>query len=87
MHHKVAMSLGVTTTVLGGPLNRQLRANIIGHGGSNAVATLGIILRVEETITIVSVSILFIQAVIGAARVGHVTITVNIGDKNNEKLD
>jgi len=81
LDNHVAIHLGVSTaTVLSGPFNSQLRALVVGHSGTNAVTSLGVVLGVEQSVTIVSVGIGFIQSVIGASWSVHVAITSHIGD-------
>jgi hypothetical protein len=77
LNNHVAIHSGVlTATVLSGPFDGQLRSFIVGHRGSDAITSLGVVLGVEQSVSIVSVCIGFIQSVVGASRRVHVKVTV-----------
>lgn len=81
LNDEVAVHLGVlSTTVLVGPLNGEERTFIIAHGWANAISSLGVVLRVEEPVGVVSVLIGLIESVIGTSWVVHVQISAGIGD-------
>jgi hypothetical protein len=78
LNNHVAIHSGVlTATVLSGPFNGQLRSLVVGHGGTDAITSLGVVLGVKQSVSIVSVGIGFIQSVVGASGLVHVQITVN----------
>lgn len=60
--------------MLGGPFDRELGAFIISHGGTVAVASLGIVLRVEQSIVVVSIGVSLVKSIIASSGVLHVAI-------------
>jgi hypothetical protein len=73
LENHVAIHSGVSTaTVLNSPFNGQLRSLVVGHSGTNAVSSLSIVLGVEQTVSVVSVRVGFIQSVVGTSGVVHV---------------
>jgi len=73
LNNHVAIHLWIlSTAVLVGPFNGEQRALIEIHRGTPAVATLAVVLRVEQSVAIVSVLIGLVQSVVGATRILHV---------------
>lgn len=65
LNDEVANQLWVfSTSVLSGPFNSEQRFFIEGHFGSPAITSLSIVLRVEQSVGIVSVGVGFIQTVV-----------------------
>jgi hypothetical protein len=84
LENNIAYQFSVnSTTMLCSPLNGEVRALIKAHGRSVAVATLSIILRVIQTIGIISVGIGFIETVIASPGVLH--IHISIGDSQKKE--
>lgn len=85
LNDKVAIHLGVSSaTVLVGPLNGEERTFIEAHGRSIAVSSLGIVLRIVQSVSIVSVLVGLVQTVVGPSRVLHVKVCRNIAE-NDQK--
>jgi hypothetical protein len=74
LNNHVAIQFGVAATVLRSPFDHEERTFVEAHGRSVAISSLGVILRVEKTICIVSVVVCFVQSVIRTSRVLHVQI-------------
>jgi hypothetical protein len=84
LNNHVAGHFRVVATVLRGPHDGELRSLIESHLGANTVASLGIVLRVEQSITIISVGICFVEAVITASGVLHVQIPRHKGNEEEK---
>jgi hypothetical protein len=70
--------------VLVGPLHSQQRAFIEAHCWSIAISSLCVVLRVKETICIVSVCVCLIVTIIAPTRIVHVAISRRIGKKGRK---
>ncbi len=63
LDNHVAIHLGVNTaSVLNGPFEGHLRSFVVGHRRSNAISSLGVVLRVEQSVSIVSVGVCLVQS-------------------------
>jgi hypothetical protein len=75
LNNHVTIHSGVSTaTVLNGPFNSQLRSLIVRHSGTNTISSLSIVLGVEQSVSIVSVGVGFVQSVVGASGILHVAV-------------
>lgn len=86
LQHKVTISVQVVraATVLGGPLDLKQRAFIIRHGVTPLVTTLRIVLRVEQTVLVLRILVLFVQLVVRAARGMDVNIRHTRSDQDGQ---
>lgn len=66
LQHEVTISVQVVraATVLGGPLDLKQRTFIIRHGITPLVTTLRIVLRIEQTVLVLRILVLFVQLVV-----------------------
>jgi len=81
LENHVAVHLRIdTASVLNSPFDRHLRSFIEGHRGTNTISSLSIVLGVEQSVSIVSVCVCFVQSIIGASWAVHVEISVNAGN-------
>jgi len=76
-----------SATVLSSPLNGQERTLIERHGGSVAESSLSIVLGVEQSVGVVSISVGFIQSIIATSRVLHVHIGIGNSQGGKESSD
>jgi hypothetical protein len=75
LDHQVAEQSRVAATMLVRPFDSEERTLIKRHFGTLAVTSLGVVLRVEQSIGIVSIGIVFSQPIVGSSNVLHVKIT------------
>jgi hypothetical protein len=65
LDNHVAIHLGVnTTSVLNSPFEGHLGSFVVRHSRSNAISSLGVVLRVEQSVSIVSVGVCLVQSVV-----------------------
>jgi len=77
----VAVQLVVlSTAVLNSPFNGQQRTFVVRHGWTIAVASLSVVLGVEQTIGIISVLVCFVQTVIRTSGIVHVAVSKYLGN-------
>lgn len=74
-HVAVYVVVSRAASVLHGPLDLQERSLVVGHRVSPLVASLRVVLRVEETVLVLSILILLIQLVVRSARGVEVAIS------------
>jgi len=76
-----------STTVLGSPLDGQERTFIEGHGGSIAESSLSVVLRIEQSVGIVSISVGFVESIIASSRVLQVHIGIGQSQEKRKGYD
>jgi hypothetical protein len=76
-----------STTVLSSPLNRQEGSFVEGHGGSVAESSLCVVLGIEQSISVVSISVGLVQSIIATSRVLHVHIGIGNSQDSGESSD
>jgi hypothetical protein len=92
LNDDVANKLGVrSASVLIGPLDGKKRSLVVSHRGSNAISTLGVVLRVKKSVSIVSISIGLVKSIVGSSGIVHVDIASGVRNEEEEngkgKLD
>ena len=85
LQNNITVQLRVTTAVLGSPLNGKLRAFIKGQRRADTVTSSSIVLGIEKSVGVVSVSVVFVESVIGTSRVLHVAIAIDIAQEDERK--
>jgi len=76
-----------STTVLSSPLNRQKGSFVEGHGGSVAESSLSVVLGIEQSVGVVSISVGLVQSIIATSRVLHVHIGIGNSQESGESSD
>jgi len=81
LDNHIALHSWILATMLNGPLNSKLRAFIESHSRSITVASLSVILRIKESVSIVSVCVCLVKTVIATSRILHIAIRVDGASK------
>jgi hypothetical protein len=79
LDNQVAVHSRITATVLVGPFDGEERTFVKIHFRTLAVTTLGVVLRVKQSVGIISIGIVFSQPIVGTSEALHVKIAEATG--------